>query len=410
MVDVACGFAHTAAITDKGLVFCWGENVDHQCGPGDEPFYPEPTQTPLNPLVKVTQVACSRSHTVTISEAGELWTWGSGFQLGLGISKVAAKPRKVEFLCGRRVMSIICGDCHTVALVARSQDSKIAKPEDKSIGFFTRKASDVEMRSTPKLANGVSASSFDADSRSAESGKKSVSKSDSLEGKSQSTSRAGLVTSGETGSQVECAGQDLKMQVRARKDHLAKLKVTDPTEATTSANDRRLEVETSFTESESQQSLRSPTAPQSPGLSLSPNAFLNEAEAKEFLQKQLFGDADDPLGVTASKYDLRRMEKKDSLDMTPSSSPFSKTVENLLQHVPSSPVIVQEYVTSLTKAVVSNIRTSMMDRFSFSSSQVDISRTSNPPLVTEAVAEEGDGVSPVDLMLFSAKVRGLKLK
>lgn len=411
-MDVACGFAHTAVITDKGLVFCWGDNVDHQCGPGNEPFYSEPTQTLLNPLVKVTQVACSRTHTVTISEAGELWTWGSGFQLGLGISKVAGKPRKVEFLCGRRVISVICGNYHTVALVARSQDAKVVKSEDRSIGFFSRKASAAEMRCTPKLVNGVTARSFDAESLLAESGKKSMSKSDSLEGKSQSTSR--LPTSVESELQVEHASHDLKLQVRLKKNQLEKLKVAAPVETATSDGDRESEIETSFTESESQQSVRSPTTPQSPGQSRSPTAFLNEAEAKEFLQKQMFGDMDDPLGVTGSRHDLRRFEKKDSVDMTPSSSPFSKTVENLLQHVPSSPVIVQEYVTSLTKAVVSNIRTSMMDRFSFSSSQVDISSRSvnHPPLTAEVVAEEGEGGggSPVELMLFSAKVSDLRLK
>ena len=100
------------------------------------------------------------------------------------------------------------------------------------------------------------------------------------------------------------------------------------------------------------------------------SSFLDETQAKEFLQRQL-SDIDsstaatctDSRNITGSKEEQGILEKKDSVDSVPSAGPFARTVGTLWQHVPSSPVVVQEYVTNLTRSVVSNLRTSMDRRF-----------------------------------------------
>ena len=87
------------------------------------------------------------------------------------------------------------------------------------------------------------------------------------------------------------------------------------------------------------------------------SSFLDENEAKECLEKLLYGD-EDP----------KELGGDHAAEQSEPSSPFVKNIENILQYVPSSPAAVQEYVTNLTKNVVSNIKTSI-DRFSFVSSQ-----------------------------------------
>lgn len=399
LIDVCCGHSHTAVVTTEGLVFCWGDNGEHQCGPSEDPFYTLPSLIPLNALDKMCRVACGKSHTIAISESNELWTWGSGFQLGLGISKVAAKPRKVEFLCGRRVVGVACGESHTVALVARSKDLKGSKLDDRTIGFIAQTtATDTQKRS--KLMHRISGKLLDGTSQEIDREKKTVTEISSEQSeKSTLTVRNSLTDASEIKSVVENVARNLKLWTEGDKDHMTYLRLS---EMRAPVNEGGKEAETSFgrdsepRDSDNVNCLHSPTIPHSP------NTFLNEVEAKEFLQKQMYGDVDDPLGVMASKSDSRRVEKKDSLDMMPLSSPFTKTVETLLQHVPSSPVVVQEYVTNLTKAVVTNIRISVMDRFSFSSSQADLSQAAKT--TTDPAIEEDEITSSVDMKLFSDNV------
>lgn len=400
LIDVCCGHSHTAVVTTEGLVFCWGDNGEHQCGPSDDPFYSLPSLVPLNALDKMCRVACGKSHTIAISESNELWTWGSGFQLGLGISKVAAKPRKVEFLCGRRVIGVACGDCHTVALVARSQESKVSKLDNRSVGFIAQMTA-TDSKKGSKLMHRISGKLLDGTSQEIDREKKTVTEmsSDQSE-KSTLTVRNSLTDASEIKSVVENVARNLKLRTKGDKDHLTHLRLS---EVRAPVNEGGKEAETSFGRDSEPRDSDDVNCPHSLlTIPHSPNTFLNEAEAKEFLQKQMYGDVDDPLGVLASKSDSRRVEKKDSLDMIPMSSPFTKTVENLLQHVPSSTVVVQEYVTNLTKAVVTNIRISVMDRFSFSSSQADLSQTAKT--TTDPAIEDDEITSSVDMKLFSDNV------
>lgn len=69
---------------------------------------------------------------------------------------------------------------------------------------------------------------------------------------------------------------------------------------------------------------------------------------QEYLEKKFTSDDDDD-GTSST-------EMCDDSDIP--MSPLVKRVENILQYVPSPPTAVQEYVTSFTKNVVSNIRTS----------------------------------------------------
>ncbi|ELU11747.1 hypothetical protein CAPTEDRAFT_27796, partial [Capitella teleta] len=85
---VACGARHTAAVSLDGVVYCWGDSTDGQCGSGEVGKYATPQRitvsdslSPRCPhtadsYVKVEQVSCGHYHTTAVSEHGEIWVWG----------------------------------------------------------------------------------------------------------------------------------------------------------------------------------------------------------------------------------------------------------------------------------------------------------------------------------------------
>lgn len=92
------------------------------------------------------------------------------------------------------------------------------------------------------------------------------------------------------------------------------------------------------------------------------SSFLDEFKAKEFLQRQL--ECVNPLvAESLPSYGSAIQSKIESasstVKMLTSNDPLSKKFETLLQHVPSPTGAVQEYVSQLTRTVVSNIKTSV---------------------------------------------------
>ena len=114
----ACGF-HTAALSEAGEIYTWGEGKFGRLGHGSERNQPTPRaiQSPLAGKV-VAQVVCGGFHTAAITDAGELYTWGGGEhgQLGHGDKVNKTVPWLVTALSKCSLVQITCGWSHTVAL------------------------------------------------------------------------------------------------------------------------------------------------------------------------------------------------------------------------------------------------------------------------------------------------------
>lgn len=119
--QIACGGLHTAAVTDTGSVYTWGDARALQLGYQPHGFTNQPTPHVVEALegsVFVTQVACGQSHTVALTSKGCLISWGlsrSG-QGGHGDRQAIKVPKKITTQPGLRFVDISCGDRHTVAL------------------------------------------------------------------------------------------------------------------------------------------------------------------------------------------------------------------------------------------------------------------------------------------------------
>ena len=86
-VSVACGGAHTFAVSDMGKTFSWGQGACGQLGLGSKPpvvFLP--TQVPSLSDKQVRGVACGFGHTVIVLAGGECLTcgWNKTGQCGDG--------------------------------------------------------------------------------------------------------------------------------------------------------------------------------------------------------------------------------------------------------------------------------------------------------------------------------------
>jgi RCC1 and BTB domain-containing protein len=78
---MSLGYYHAAAISDKGIVFTWGRGINGQLGHGS--ILNEDSVRPVNALSTsfVIDISCGESHTLALTNQGEVYTWGGG-QLG----------------------------------------------------------------------------------------------------------------------------------------------------------------------------------------------------------------------------------------------------------------------------------------------------------------------------------------
>ena len=96
VVFVACGFLHTAALTQQGLLFTFGDGTQGMLGHNDMKARAVPVR--VAPFrfggAPVCTVACGMNHTAAISRGGKLWTWGDGAAGKLGHGPAFGQVRK----------------------------------------------------------------------------------------------------------------------------------------------------------------------------------------------------------------------------------------------------------------------------------------------------------------------------
>ncbi len=484
VIAVACGPRHTAAVLADGAVCCWGDSSAGQCGTGQLAKFTTPqlvtiVESPSScchgipcqeMAVVIRNVACSETHTMVLSDVGEIWTWGTGMQLGLNTAEQILTPKKIEFLEGRRVLTISCGEQHSLALIQRLKKSSRQSTDSLRGNSKSRSQSpvvnDVQMHryrpstcvkckediytytetndtciihkhkcplglsigdkngtaicGAAKIGNGneecgaeaavasleeqEKVSSDRAEGKEKTLGNKGAEKKckseprqslsvDICESDKDSASARSLPRSCSAMARLEQTPPEVKTEVLRRnlrsETDVKKMELEKPAEQKVAEEENTvpnkkfsdielIEKEKGEVESESQEKettidgdvetveslvslLSNPSLSKADsGISKSRSTcFIDETEAKEFLEKQLYGD-DEFLG-----------QLEDGASSTIPMSPLVKEVRNILQYVPSSPAQVQQYVTTLTKNVVTNLRTSFEERFAFVAQSMD---------------------------------------
>ncbi|XP_074856307.1 putative E3 ubiquitin-protein ligase HERC4 isoform X2 [Carettochelys insculpta] len=120
IVAVSCGEAHTLALNDKGQVYSWGLATDGQLGlSGTEECIRIPRNIKSLSDIQVMQVACGYDHSLALSKGSEVYSWGQNKygQLGIGYEfKKQTSPQLIKSLVGIPFAQIAAGGAHSFAL------------------------------------------------------------------------------------------------------------------------------------------------------------------------------------------------------------------------------------------------------------------------------------------------------
>ncbi|XP_016850770.1 probable E3 ubiquitin-protein ligase HERC4 isoform X3 [Anolis carolinensis] len=117
--QIAAGGAHSFALTLSGAVFGWGRNKFGQLGLNDENDRYVPNLLKSLRSQKIVYISCGEDHTAALTKEGGVFTFGAGGygQLGHNSTGHEINPRKVFELMGNIVTQIACGRQHTSAFV-----------------------------------------------------------------------------------------------------------------------------------------------------------------------------------------------------------------------------------------------------------------------------------------------------
>uniref|UniRef100_A0A5F8G497 HECT and RLD domain containing E3 ubiquitin protein ligase 4 n=1 Tax=Monodelphis domestica TaxID=13616 RepID=A0A5F8G497_MONDO len=120
IVAVSCGEAHTLALNDKGQVYAWGLDTDGQLGlPGTEEYIKVPRNIKSLTDIQIVQIACGYYHSLALSKGSEVFSWGQNKhgQLGLGFElKSQSAPQLIKSLLGIPFMQVAAGGAHSFVL------------------------------------------------------------------------------------------------------------------------------------------------------------------------------------------------------------------------------------------------------------------------------------------------------
>lgn len=116
---VSCGNTCTLALGSDGTVYSWGLSLAGQLGHGDTWAYFWPTRIGGSlEGIRIDHISCGPYHTAAVSQEGLLFTWGDGVfgKLGHGSHQSFLSPKIVESLVSCWVLDASCGSWHTAAV------------------------------------------------------------------------------------------------------------------------------------------------------------------------------------------------------------------------------------------------------------------------------------------------------
>ncbi|KAG7400056.1 hypothetical protein PHYBOEH_007124 [Phytophthora boehmeriae] len=136
VLQLSCGYHHTAAVTEDGAVYTFGRNDYGQLGLGHKMHMSMPMAVESLSRMRIVQVACGCYHTLALSDDGKVLPFGRNNhgQLGLETSVDCLSPQLISTLRGKIVFKIAAGFYHSICLVGPRD---VETPQAKSFGSLS---------------------------------------------------------------------------------------------------------------------------------------------------------------------------------------------------------------------------------------------------------------------------------
>jgi len=119
IVQICKGKYHLIKLTSDGKVHCSGKAYFGVAGLGGSSSSEKTKPLPNLKNQKIVQVTCGEFHSMALSDKGDLYTWGMGFEGQLGLNsqyKVASSPRYLNFFYKKPVKFVACGYNYSLAI------------------------------------------------------------------------------------------------------------------------------------------------------------------------------------------------------------------------------------------------------------------------------------------------------
>uniref|UniRef100_A0A0G2JU79 RCC1 and BTB domain containing protein 1 n=1 Tax=Rattus norvegicus TaxID=10116 RepID=A0A0G2JU79_RAT len=117
VVNIACGQTSSMAVLDSGEVYGWGYNGNGQLGLGNNGNQLTPVRVAALHGVCVNQIVCGYAHTLALTDEGLLYAWGANTygQLGTGSKNNLLSPTQIMVEKERVIEIAACHSTHTSA-------------------------------------------------------------------------------------------------------------------------------------------------------------------------------------------------------------------------------------------------------------------------------------------------------
>ncbi|XP_038725864.1 RCC1 domain-containing protein RUG3, mitochondrial isoform X2 [Tripterygium wilfordii] len=129
IIQIASGGYHSLALTDEGKVLSWGHGRHGQLGHSSIDSQRIPVMIESLADERVIYISCGGSSSAAVTDTGKLYMWGNSkdSQLGVpGLPEVQPSPVEIKFLMEddglgpHKVLSVAVGASHAMCLVSRS--------------------------------------------------------------------------------------------------------------------------------------------------------------------------------------------------------------------------------------------------------------------------------------------------
>ena len=154
-MEIACGYNHSMGLDELGKVHTWGSGADGRLGHESSHDKYEPYEVESLTDKFIVRLACGYLHSAVISNTGELMTFGfNGYgQLGIGTLETKHTPCIITALIGRRVLDVGCGAFHTVCICENGEIYSMGMGNKGQLGTGTNSSSSLPEKSQLLVSN-----------------------------------------------------------------------------------------------------------------------------------------------------------------------------------------------------------------------------------------------------------------